>query len=760
MKKRFLCVLLVLSMCIGLLPMTVSAESIKLNHIDITIELPKGGDAFDPSYIPVITSFIGDGIDLLAGGAGIMYAYWDGDVNLDEYSIPYFRNGGTYSARLKLILPQGYLANGTTAFTGETVAMPETFSATVNGIAATVTRNTSVSCPEIALSLKLEGEAISETEKAALSAENIEHMQTRREIKASRTWADAAKADFTILPEKVHVLNYVTESEGYKQEEMGRDITTLIYDSDLAARGAYVIPYKQALREVWVGDGVDILKFYQNMIANMGKVGGGTPFCEAKGTLFISDSSASTLKTKIGHALYYTPPFTIKVYSGNDVYAAQKAGASAAKEFCTDHQYTEQVRSADRVYTFTTCQASELYYYSCAICGKCEYNPNHVEYDLTMTEAEREGMILNAGVNVYDTEIPSDSAYIGVNAAGQHVWWLSCNTCGKSYKVDMQNMTDRDRVVAGQYEMSFEEYRASALADFKLREEQILNSTITQPDTFTLGRKSNAYMSEWAQGDVNLALNDNLIDTAVFGGDYTQNITRLQFCSLAVKLAEELIGHAITPANGNTFTDTNDEYVLKAYAAGITSGTSDTTFDPNGTLTRQQMATFIYRALRYAENNSDYKYTIYNSKLGNYTDSWSVQSWAQDAMAFMNALDLIKGNTDTTLNPDGLCTIEQAIAVAGRSLYAHQQGWYQVEPHTYAVDRYGDKYGNGYTRISHYNYNILPGTYIWVTGRRFNMRYQYDFAGNRIEDGELPCINPYTNQIMNIPYEDVIPVRD
>lgn len=754
--KRLLSILLATVLCLGLFQTSAFAVT-TLSHVDITIELPNDRDSYD-TYSPTITSFTGDGVDLLANGAGFLHVNWDSST----YNVAVFRGGATYQLTLKLMFGSGYCAAGTTAFTGETVAMPETFSATVNGVEATVTRNTSTYYPEITVMLTLEGEALSETEKEKLSAENTEHMQTRREIKASRTWAEASKADLTTLPEKVYVMDAVTESEGYEEDDYLKangDITTLIYDSDFAAGGAYQIPYRQALREVWVGDGVDILKFYRTMTEDGDKVGGGTPFCESKGTLFISESAASILKAEIGQAYYTLPAFTIKVYSGSDVYAAQKAGASAAKEFCTDHRYTAQVRSADRAYTFSTCQTREMYYYSCDICGKCEYNPNHVDYDQTMTAAERESSMLTIGMNgEYNTEIASDSAYIGVNAAGQHVWWLSCNTCGRSYKEDMQNMTDKDRVVAGQHEMSFEEYQASELAAFKLREEQILSSTITQPDTFTLGRKSNAYMSEWAQGDVNLALNDNLIDTDIFGSDYTQSISRLQFCSLAVKLAEELIGHALTPADGNTFTDTNDEYVLKAYAAGITSGTSAATFEPSGTLTRQQMAAFIYRALRYAESNSDYKYTTYNSKLSNYADSWSVQDWAQDAMAFMNALDLIKGNTDTTLNPDGLCTIEQAIAVAGRSLYAHQLGWYQVEPHTYAVDNYGDKYGNGYTRIS--VYKILPGQYIWVTGRRFNMKYQSDFAGNRIEDGELPCIDPYTNRIMSIPYEDVIPVRN
>ena len=142
-----------------------------------------------------------------------------------------------------------------------------------------------------------------------------------------------------------------------------------------------------------------------------------------------------------------------------------------------------------------------------------------------------------------------------------------------------------------------------------------------------------------------------------------------------MRLAETLTGKSITPAAANTFTDTNNAYVLKAYAAGITTGTSATTFSPNATLNRQQMATFLRRTLQYVEKNSGYSYTSYTSKLASYTDNALVQSWAKEAMAFMNALDLVKGTTATTLNPNGTCTIEQAVIVAERSVYAHQIGW-------------------------------------------------------------------------------------
>ena len=60
--------------------------------------------------------------------------------------------------------------------------------------------------------------------------------------------------------------------------------------------------------------------------------------------------------------------------------------------------------------------------------------------------------------------------------------------------------------------------------------------------------------------------------------------------------------------------------VRKAYAASITAGVSATDFDPSGTLNRQQMATFIYRALKYVAANADYAYTDYDSRLSSYSD--------------------------------------------------------------------------------------------------------------------------------------------
>lgn len=186
--------------------------------------------------------------------------------------------------------------------------------------------------------------------------------------------------------------------------------------------------------------------------------------------------------------------------------------------------------------------------------------------------------------------------------------------------------------------------------------------------------------------------------------DYTKPVNRLQFASVVVKMAEKMTGKTITPAPAGTFTDTDNEYARKAYAAGITTGVTATTFDPLGALNRQQMATFIYRALQYVKANSDTEYTVYTPKLGQYTDFTQIAGWANEAMGFMNALGLVNGTTATTLAPTANCTVEQALIVAYRSLDAGYIGWYQCAKTVKGFGHYADL-------ATHYAY----GDRVWVT---------------------------------------------
>ena len=112
------------------------------------------------------------------------------------------------------------------------------------------------------------------------------------------------------------------------------------------------------------------------------------------------------------------------------------------------------------------------------------------------------------------------------------------------------------------------------------------------------------------------------------------------------------------------FTDVqpNDYYynaVLWAVEQGITTGLSATTFGPDVTVTRGQVATFLYRAASAAKPNTfnpfaDVKTTAYN---------YDAILWAYDNR-------ITTGTSDTTFSPDAYCTRAQIVTF----LYRYYQG--------------------------------------------------------------------------------------
>ncbi len=777
--KKILSILLIAALALSLVPLTASPpEPSKLNHVHIVFDMPKAGDSRDMETEVTVRSIKSGNIDLMAAGATIMYTEWAGDdVETEDDFL--FRAGTTYLVTIKLAFDttKGYCANYK-MLEGDTVVTADTFTATVNGQPATA-RTSAPYFPTLQVSLKIEGERMTDTERASLAAKQEKTAaalaKARRAVYPARTQAEADVKNPENKGKTVVIMDREHRGEGYNFATLDAydDVGTLIMDVDdsdfynheCATGFAWVIVWKPYLNEIWLSDKVDVYTFVGRMDGELHDPVFHSPlwesrsdlqFCTTDATLYIPESSVAEFAKKMTEGRGYSIPYSIKVYSGNDVYAAQKAGGAAAtKDWCPGHVYTHQIRSADRVYTFANCQTAPRWYYSCAICGKCEYNPNHVSANFKAKPIEKLMEFTHA--TLYD-ELATDEAYIGVNAAGMHVYWLSCDVCGRSDRYLQQHLTEKDLKLSGN-DSTLEHYQQEVNAALQMRETLALSSTEDQAGMFTLRLRNTAKTSAWAQSDVNFALNDNLLDLDLLGNDYTKNISRLQFCSVVVRLAEEMTGKTITPAAANTFTDTNSPYVLKAYAAGITSGTSATTFSPDATLNRQQMATFLYRTLRYIEKNSDYKYTSYTSKLANYADNAQLESWAVESMAFMNALDLIKGTSDTTLSPNNKCTIEQAIAVAERSVYAHQIGWCQVE----FSELKGDSQTDFLTLpVEGTNVGATPreGTIIWSLGKRLGVYMDEPEIDNNMPYTYCPVINYYTGQKQYIVARDLRPIRN
>ena len=89
-----------------------------------------------------------------------------------------------------------------------------------------------------------------------------------------------------------------------------------------------------------------------------------------------------------------------------------------------------------------------------------------------------------------------------------------------------------------------------------------------------------------------------------------------------------------------------------AWAAknGIVDGYNSTRFGPNDAVTREQIATMLYRYAKWLG------YSTSGSSLAGYSDASSVSSWAKDAMGWAVKNSVVTGVTATKLNPTSSAT--------------------------------------------------------------------------------------------------------
>ena len=124
-------------------------------------------------------------------------------------------------------------------------------------------------------------------------------------------------------------------------------------------------------------------------------------------------------------------------------------------------------------------------------------------------------------------------------------------------------------------------------------------------------------------------------------------LTRGQLMTILYRMAGTPETEAATPftdvASGRYFTDA----VAWAYEAGIAEGVSGTTFAPNAPVTREQLVTFLYRYAKYQEEDVSAQ-----GNLAGYPDAEAVSEYAQIPMAWAVEQELVNG-IDGKLAPKG-----------------------------------------------------------------------------------------------------------
>ena len=155
--------------------------------------------------------------------------------------------------------------------------------------------------------------------------------------------------------------------------------------------------------------------------------------------------------------------------------------------------------------------------------------------------------------------------------------------------------------------------------------------------------------------------------------DLTLPITRAEFAAVSVNTFVRMAQMAVEPYSPNPFTDTSDRDVLRAYAAGITSGVTATTFNPNANLTREQGAVMLaraYKRLIYPEWTlaRDAEFPLHYDRPAFFTDDALISNYALNSVYFMNLHGIIQGRADNSFGPQDTMTRQQALVIAVRML--------------------------------------------------------------------------------------------
>ena len=150
--------------------------------------------------------------------------------------------------------------------------------------------------------------------------------------------------------------------------------------------------------------------------------------------------------------------------------------------------------------------------------------------------------------------------------------------------------------------------------------------------------------------------------------DPNATMTRAEFCTIVVNSL------GLTPKANPVFTDVPkgswyEGYVGTAYSCGIVTGTSATTFNPTGTITKQEAALMVMRAAKLAGMDTEMTSTEIRDMLSQFSDYTSSAEWARGGLAFCYEQNFLE-QSDLKVSPQHKVTRAEMAEVLFRMLGA------------------------------------------------------------------------------------------
>lgn len=180
----------------------------------------------------------------------------------------------------------------------------------------------------------------------------------------------------------------------------------------------------------------------------------------------------------------------------------------------------------------------------------------------------------------------------------------------------------------------------------------------------------------WAAEEVGLAIDLGLVPEDLQSG-YTRDITRAEFCRLAVICLEEAAqvnGWDLAPKPAS-FNDTSDPDVLTAAGLGIVSGDGKGAFLPDKGITRQEAAVMLYNTLKAMD-------APIAPAGATFTDQSSIASWAAQPVSAIVGWGVMNGTGGGAFSPLASYSRQQAYITMYRLL---SSVYMQMESYSYAL---------------------------------------------------------------------------
>lgn len=188
---------------------------------------------------------------------------------------------------------------------------------------------------------------------------------------------------------------------------------------------------------------------------------------------------------------------------------------------------------------------------------------------------------------------------------------------------------------------------------------------------------------EWAVPEIKAAADANTMPYSL-AGDYTKNITRMEFCALAgqavaMRYASEtgqpvsseycgvylrdILENLSVEIQRPTFNDVDmlDNEIEFLFSTGIVQGRGDGDFGADDNITREEMAKImsgIYGTFMLVEAAGK----------ADYTDADEISDWAIPYVSICRQYDIMEGVGNGAFSPKSLCTREQAIIAMYRMI--------------------------------------------------------------------------------------------